>query len=158
MAAWIMQLNPIRLDVDGYVQATNLIQGKVIPHFRNSVKQGDRVYLWRADGGRRGTGGVIALGRVTEEPRWVEPSPDSLVARFWRKGQPSPRWSATVHLDERRLTEEAGMLLRVDLEQHPTLATLSVLTFRAASTFSLTEQQDKDLFDLWKDAGSPLAG
>jgi hypothetical protein len=153
MAAWIMQINPIRLDVDGYVRSVNPIQGKVIPHFRNSVKPGDRVYLWRADGGRRGTGGVIAIGRVVEEPRWVEPAPDSPVARFWRAGQPNPRWSTEVHLDEIRLTEEAGMLLRTDLEQHPTLSTLSVLTFRAASTFSLTEQQDEDLFDLWEGAG-----
>jgi hypothetical protein len=28
-----------------------------------------------------------------------------------------------------------------------------VLTFRAASTFSLTAQQDEDLFDLWQGAG-----
>jgi hypothetical protein len=154
MAAWILQINPIRLDVDGYVRSTNPIQGKVIPHFRNSVKEGDRVYLWRADGSRRGTGGVIALGRVVEEPRWSEPSPDWPIARFWRRGQPNPRWSASVHLDEIRLTEEDGMLLRTDLEQHPTLATLSVLTFRAASTFSLTGQQDEDLFDLWEQPGA----
>jgi len=148
-----MQLNPVRIDVDGYVRSTNPIQGKVIPHFRNSVKEGDRVYLWRADGGRRGTGGVVALSQVLEAPHWVEPSPDSPVARFWRKGQPNPRWSATVQLDDIRLSEEAGMLLRTDLEQHPTLATLSVLTFRAASTFSLTPQQDEELFELWEDAG-----
>jgi hypothetical protein len=152
MAAWIFQVNPQRLDLDAYVTSMNPVQLKVIPHFRNSVKPGDRVYLWRADGGRRGTGGVIGVGRALGEPEWHEPTPDSPVARFWRAGQPHSRWEAPVHLDELRLNGEAGMLLRTDLEQHPLLSTLSVLTFRAASNFRLSEQQDEDLLDLWNDS------
>jgi hypothetical protein len=150
LAAWIFQVNPTRIDIDAYVRSTNPVQLKVINHFRNSVKPGDRVYLWRADGGRRGTGGVIGLGSVVEEPNWVEPSPTSSAFAFWRGGTPTPRWAAWVQLDETRLTQGDGMLLRTDLEEHPTLSTLSVLTFRAASNFRLSEQQDEDLLDLWE--------
>jgi hypothetical protein len=95
---------------------------------------GDSVYLWRSEGGRTGTGGVVAHGVLTSEPRS-------------RIGYDYP-WVRLV-LDDVRLTEETGALPRTILVLDPVLAKLGVIVMARRTNYRLTSEQARTLDQLW---------
>jgi hypothetical protein len=67
MTTWIFQGNPNYFDITGYLRART----EIIWEARQKsglMAMGDTVYMWRADGGKPGTGGVIARGTIVTLP------------------------------------------------------------------------------------------
>jgi 5-methylcytosine-specific restriction enzyme A len=64
---WIFQSNPKLFNVDAYLRDFRVVLWRV-PKFNDQINKGDIAYLWRADGGKRGSGGIIAHGTVIGTP------------------------------------------------------------------------------------------
>jgi len=62
MNTWIFQGNPRVFDIDNYVNKHRFIWWSLRQeHFLDRIEI-DEVFLWRSDGGQRGTGGNISKG------------------------------------------------------------------------------------------------
>src|SRR5688500_9194006 len=65
MAAWMFKGNPTVFDIDTHLASTNPIWWTVGAPVKDPILvPGDRVYMFRADGGPNRTGGVVAVGRA----------------------------------------------------------------------------------------------
>ena len=156
MAGWIFQGNPRRFDVNQYLVNVNPITWTLNPQYRNSIAIGDTVFLWRSDGSRKGSGGVVALGTVSSEPKWISES-ELPGVDLWKDpaNVTEPTLKIEIMTEEVRLTPEQGMLLRIELLNDENLSRLSVLTFKSASNFRLTEEQFDLPIEMWDPAGFP---
>jgi 5-methylcytosine-specific restriction enzyme A len=57
---WIFQGNPNVFDIDNYVQDNKFIWWSLRQeHFADEFNINDKVFLWKSDGGKKGTGGVV---------------------------------------------------------------------------------------------------
>ena len=78
---WIFQGNPDNFKINAYISENRHIWWTMNQsHFLDEVFIGDTVYIWRADGKRRGTGGIVARGVVDGEPR---PSDEIAPSEYW---------------------------------------------------------------------------
>jgi len=55
-----------------------------------------------------------------------------------------------------RLSQDTGMLLRTDLQEHPSLKELWVLKWRSQTAYPITDTQLRDLVSLWEASSSLL--
>jgi hypothetical protein len=149
MSAWMFKGNPKVFDIDTYLRTTNPICWTVGAPVKNpTVESGDRIFMFRANGPTR-PGGVIAVGTSLAPPRPIGEQ-DSEVTDLWKSPAPKPNTLAVdVQLDEVRLSRANGMLTVSALEQHPVLARLWILTARSGTTFTVTDEQDRALMELW---------
>ena len=149
MSAWIFQGNPKLFDVDRYLMQhrhKNEIVWTVRPKRR--IERGDRAFIWRADGGVKFSGGLVAVGRVLSAPEFITDDAPEL----WRAGEQDatqPEWQVRIHLDEIRLTERKGMLRRVDLEKDPVLSGLQILHYRAVMVSPVSTREEDALLTRW---------
>lgn len=119
--------------------------------YKNAVNVGDDVYIWRADAGRKGTGGAVAFGTISEEPIFREDEPRAKA--LWTDPKDSDKdWRAGVRLKDVRLTAADGMLLRTKLKEHPALAKMLIFGFAAATTFPLKDDEAAVMMRLWAEA------
>ena len=121
-------------------------------HFGAQMASGDRVFVWRSDGGRPGTGGVIALGHITELPEIRGVDPDA--AELWMKSAHTPHGEALrvrISVDELHLSAADGMVLRSWLRGHPKLSGLQILGFPAGTTYRLRDFEESELLRAWND-------
>ncbi len=66
---WIFQGNSKHFRINDYLRDTTSIMWSLNQrHFQSEIRIDDTVYIWRSDGGQRGTGGIIAKGKVTGKP------------------------------------------------------------------------------------------
>jgi 5-methylcytosine-specific restriction enzyme A len=64
MNTWIFQGNPRVFDIDNYVKNHKYIWWSLRQeYYFEKVQIGDVVFLWRSDGGQRGTGGIPSKGK-----------------------------------------------------------------------------------------------
>ena len=81
---WIFQANPNTFDLDGYLRVASVITWTVRQrHFADRITVGDRVFIWRAQGGGKEQAGVIAAGYILEPPQ-VQPEHEA-ARSFWRE-------------------------------------------------------------------------
>jgi hypothetical protein len=106
MTGVIFQGNPKLFDVDSYLRRTR-IRWLVNQH-RDAISPSDTAFIWRADGGRKGSGGLVVVGRVLTPP--VEMEDD--VPVLWAE---TPRLRIAtrveIELDDVRLDPPSGMLI-----------------------------------------------
>ena len=117
MSSWIFQGNPKNFRVDEYLQRQNVILWTIRQsHFADKISVGDEVYIWRSDGDKPKSGGIIAKGRIVSNPQnieddapelWIEPQEKIIALRV------------KIELEEICLTEGKGMLKRIDLKRDP---------------------------------------
>ena len=70
MNTWIFQGNSRIFDIDNYVKNHKYIWWILRQeYFFDKIQLNDEVYLWRSDGRKRGTGGIIAKARVVSLPK-----------------------------------------------------------------------------------------
>ena len=72
MSTWIFQGNPKLFHMDEYLSARQhqqIVWSVRQKHFLRTISVGDEVYIWRADGRGKGTGGIVAKGMITSTPR-----------------------------------------------------------------------------------------
>jgi len=115
--AWILQGNPNRFDIDGYLPNSPFIYWRA-PRQQGEFSVGDRAFLWRAGE----SAGVVAVGRIRELPtaRRSVSRPDALGDALWASAPADPSEAVVgVDIEEVRLTPAEGMLGREALKNHP---------------------------------------
>ena len=146
MNSWIFQGNPNIFKVDQYVSERENIWWSIRQkHLSKYFALGDEVYLWRSDGGRRGTGGILAraivVGAIVE--RIDEDAKD-----LWLTNDCAlPGFAIPLKVLEVKLKE--GFISRLSLEAHPILKGLRILHMRSETNYLLTEEQAHELHKLW---------
>ncbi|CAM3996975.1 AAA family ATPase [Cohnella lubricantis] len=149
MNYWIFQGNPKVFDIDTYLTESSILQWDIRQkHFKDEIKIEDQVFIWRADGGQKNTGGIVGLARIAELPVFDE-------------GEQC--WRVKLNKVEHRTSPEAGMLLRHELKEWPVTADLPIFKINQNTNYKLSESEYKVLLELWKDpdqlhklASSPL--
>ncbi|MCM3491174.1 EVE domain-containing protein [Alkalihalophilus marmarensis] len=135
MSYWIFQGNPKAFDVDTYIREEKFITWEVRQkRYRDDIEIGDSVFIWRSDGLAKNSGGVIALCEVTSKP--------------FVNGE-----EGKVHVElavqDFRLTEEEGMLLRHQLKEVAETATLPPLKMSQGTNYKLTATEYNLLLNYW---------
>lgn len=113
---WIFQGNPKPFRLDDFLRENENIWWSLNQvHYQNVISIGDIVYFWRADGGRRGTGGVIAKGRVTGLPQMnADPSP------YWNNSDGNER-KLRVPIETENELIDGSYIRRTELIDHQIL-------------------------------------
>lgn len=159
MSYWIFQGNPQKFftdqekyknihNINPYVKENRIIEWDIRQrHFENEMAVGDKVFIWRSDGGEKNTGGIIALTTIHSEPFEKE---DGTLA-------------IALEVVESRVTEDEGMLLRSDFKELPLESDLLILRAPQSTNYKITEDTFNLLLKYWedpdrlrKDVSSPL--
>jgi hypothetical protein len=164
MSAWIFQGNPMRFDVDAYLweaaKGSGDITWTVPDSARDQIRVGDLAFMWRSDGRKRGSGGLVAVGKVRSAPAlslgdkrplydYDEPGASKERQEKTREMAEGIHLRVRIHLDEIRLLPEKGMLDRLELEADSRLGQLQILRFRAVTLSPLTDVQAGLLLRRW---------
>ena len=142
MNYWIFQGNPRHKDKDDryfdvtkYVLEEDILTWEVRQkHYVNQIKTDDLVFIWRADGNQKGSGGIIAKGIVVSDVRFnVEKDVNQV----------------EVKVIERKVTPEAGMILRSELKQDIVLSELQIIKQPIGTNFKLSDEEFNLLEKVW---------
>lgn len=143
---WIFQGNPRHFRINDYLRDTTSIMWSLNQeHYQNVIQIGDIVYIWRSDGGQRGTGGIIAKGRVTGLPvSNDDPSP------YWNNsdGQ-EKRLRVPIQIENCMLDD--GFIKRQELLEHTTLNNLLILRMSNQTNYLVSKEQAIILNNLWNE-------
>jgi HNH endonuclease/EVE domain len=140
---WIFQGNPKRFQMDEYIKSNKTVWWSVNQeHFLDDISLDDVVYLWRADGRKKGTGGIIARGKVSGEPVTnVAPS------QFWMDAtNTGSHYSVPIEIESHLIDSE--FIRRVELLQDPVLQDLLILRM-ANNTNYLVDSEHAELLNKW---------
>ncbi len=148
MTSWIFQGHPKKFRVDDYLYDHDLIKWTINQeHFKDKISFGDEVYIWRADGGKSNSGGIIAKGKILSHPielmdgaheYWIE-EPDDLYGL-----------RVEIELEDIRLNEEEGMILRGDLVKDDNVKEMRINRLRIETIYKLEPKHSKHIDYLWK--------
>lgn len=134
MNHWIFQGSPKHFPVSDYVAENEIISWEIRQkHLKDKVGVGDKVFIWRADGGERGTGGIIALTEIVSEVYELE-----------------EKLRVDLRVEEHRTTEESNMLMRHDLKEIPEVMNLRIIKAPQGTNFLLSEDEYDRILSLWK--------
>ncbi|MEN8699591.1 EVE domain-containing protein [Bacillus infantis] len=144
MNTWIFQGNPNRFNINDYLRNEKTIYWSLRQeHYRKVITAGDTVYVWRADGGAKGSGGVVARGVVLGEPKsMVEPS------QYWYE-EPNDEEVLKVPITVSEQRVDGSYLNRLDLKDHEVLQSLRIHSIRNNTNYLLTDDQAEALEELW---------
>ena len=125
MNYWIFKSNPEIYDVEGSILAGNPPRGWKVSRYRNEIKAGDTVFLWRTGTTR----GIFAMFEVKSDPYYIPPNPND------------PYWSDLYKVDV-HLIKHFPMLDANFLKQIPGLQNLSTFHgYQAATNFKVTASE-----------------
>ena len=148
MTCWIFQGNPTIFRLDEYLRTRKLITWTIRQkHFKNDVAIGDEVYIWRADGNRPKSGGIVAKGIILSSPQYME---DDAPELWIKPSESSVALRVIIKLEDVRLTDKEGMLKRIDLEKDPKLKDMHILLFRSQTNYKLKPSHAKYIQQLWE--------
>ncbi|MEH7495787.1 AAA family ATPase [Neobacillus niacini] len=133
MGKWIFQGNPKQFDVDTYILENEVVEWSIRQkQYVDEINKGDRVFIWRSDGGNKNTGGIIALCEAATAPVKEE--------EFYE---------VSLRILERRLTAEEGMLFRHELKEIPKTMNLQIFKISQLTNYRLSDDEYKRLLSLW---------
>ena len=149
MATWIFQTNPKEFDIDSQLMEENRILWSIRqPQYEGKVKPQDIVFLWRAVGGRPGTGGVIGRSIVIGDAPNVLSEEES--KKYWKTDGWKKQYPLVeLEVLEYRLDESEGYIGRDELKKHPNLHKLHILSTPRWTNYSLSQKQAFELEKLW---------
>ncbi|MFL0361667.1 HNH endonuclease [Pseudobacillus sp. 179-B 2D1 NHS] len=147
MNIWIFQGNPRVFDIDSYVTNHKYIWWSLRQeNFRDKIQLNDEVFLWRSDGGQRGTGGIFAKTRVVNLPQ--ERTDDENAKDYWHTDDwANPYLAVKLEVLEVRL--EDGFISRLSLLEHLVLKDLLILRLRQQTNYLLSLEHGEELQKLW---------
>ncbi|MFE0620055.1 HNH endonuclease [Priestia aryabhattai] len=145
---WIFQGNPRVFDIDNYVKNHKFIWWSLKQkHFIDKIQLNDEVYLWRSDGGKRGTGGVIAKCKIVSLP--LQREDDSGAKDYWYTDDWAYSYLA-IKLEVLEVKLEDEFINRLSLLEHPVLKELLILRLRQQTNYLLSKKHAIELQRLWK--------
>lgn len=144
---WIFQGNPRDFDIDNYVKDHEFIWWSLRQeHFADEIQINDEVFLWRSDGGKRGTGGILAKCKIVSLP--LERADDSSSNEYWRTDDWRNSYLA-VKLEVLDVKLEVGFIFRLSLLEHPILNDLMILRQRQQTNYLLSREHSQEINRLW---------
>jgi hypothetical protein len=113
------------------------------------MRVGDRVFLWRAAGKKKGVSGVVAGGWIIEEPR--EQAEEPVALALWHRRQPATALRVWLAVD--KVPKAKEVIQRDWLLEDPVLADLRILRLRSETNYPLSPEQAARLTALWENTG-----
>jgi len=146
MTSWIFQGNPKKFRIDEYLRNRQLITwGIKQTYFKDEISNGNEVFIWRADGDKPGSGGIVAKGEILSRPTEIKDD----APKLWNKPpEKLIELRVIIKLEEVRLGE--GMLKRVDLKEDPTASTMIILKFPKETNYKLEPLHAQYIKQLWE--------
>jgi predicted HNH restriction endonuclease len=144
---WIFQGNPTRFDIDDYIQENDKISWSLNQErYKNDIEVGDTVFIWRADGGQKGSGGIIAKGIVTKKP--IKQKDEN---KYWNdNGGFQEKYRVHIDLEEKLLN--GPYIKRIRLLEHKLLKELMILKVANQTNFFVEPIFADELLKIWNDA------
>ncbi|MDR6123514.1 5-methylcytosine-specific restriction endonuclease McrA/predicted RNA-binding protein with PUA-like domain [Bacillus sp. SLBN-46] len=141
---WIFQGNPDDFKIDQYISENNEIWWSLNQqHFLDEISKGDIVYIWRSDGKKRGTGGIIARGIISGEPSLsISPS------KYWIKN-PKDNEKFLIPITIESHLVNVHFIRRAELKEHPQLNDLLILRMANNTNYLVKEEHAKLLHKIW---------
>lgn len=153
MASWIVQGNPKKYDLDGYLSRHPDFIYWTFPQHAKEASVGDAVYLWRAGQ----VAGVVASGRIAEGPvesRLVS-RPEVLGDDLWSDAAPtSERLVIGIRLESVRLDREAGMIPKSLLMNHPQFLDNGIVRAPRQTVYRMSSGETSLIASLWGHAAA----
>jgi predicted RNA-binding protein with PUA-like domain len=142
---WIFQGNPDDFKIDKYISENNEIWWSLNQqHFLDEISKGDVVYIWRSDGMKRGTGGIIARGTVSGDP-----SLEIIQSKFWiKKPKDNDKFSIPITIENHLVN--GNFIRRTELKEHPQLNDLLILRMANNTNYLVKDEHAKILHKLWE--------
>lgn len=145
MRTWIFQGNPKDFNIDKYVSEYKHLKWKVTNEkHQNEISIGDIVYIWRANGRNRDTGGIIAKAIVTSEPTEQN---DQDLADLWY--DEAAREYTGVALEVLEAKPYEAYISRNFLLTHPVLKDLLILQSPRQTNYPLSDLEAAEIEKLW---------
>jgi predicted HNH restriction endonuclease len=151
MRTWIFQSNPERFDIDGYLAANpDRCVWQVNQHGKE-ICPGDRVFIWKSSGGKKGEVGVCAEAVVASAVS--ERYDDPRARPFWLDQAESRTVRPRVELDVIRIANKKQILKREWLTDDPVLGELPILRMASGTNFLVPAELQPRLSRLWARTG-----
>lgn len=147
MTSWVFQGNPKAFQIDKYLKSRDTINWTIRQrHLSDQLSVGDQVFIWRSDGGKPKSGGIVAKGRILSLPQQMEDDAPEL----WIG---PPEWSVAlrveIELEDVRLTEQEGMLKRTDLVEDRRIRHMRILLVPNQTNYRLEPEHAQHISNLW---------
>lgn len=147
MNTWIFQGNPKVFNVNTYIKNHKYIWWSIRQeHFLDKIALGDQVFLWRSDGDKRGTGGILAQARIVSLPQ-ENPNDESPKDYWYTQDRSASYLAVKLEVLEVRFLE--GFISRLSLLEHPVLKDLLILRQRTQTNYLLSPQHAIEIRNLW---------
>ncbi|MBU4002990.1 MAG: EVE domain-containing protein, partial [Proteobacteria bacterium] len=144
MTSWIFQGNPKIFRIDDYLRDNKEIFWNVNQH-RNEILCGDVVYIWRANGDVKGSGGIVAKGIIIECEYTM---PDNF-RKYWIKEKKYTSEGVKIVIEDVRLNKDNYMLMRDDLKNDNVVKDMEIINFPIKVNFKLRPEHSRHIDDLW---------
>ncbi len=150
MTTWIFQGNPNYFDITGYLRARTDIIWEA-RGYKDMMEIGDTVYMWRADAGKPGTGGVIARGTIIISPQFI----DDIDAEEFYPPKHKARahikaWRVKIHIDSMYLIYP--VLTRGQAKKDPVLGGMYLMKVFVRTNYLLNPEEAKRLDEIYREA------
>lgn len=146
MKTWIFQGNPTRFNVDDYLLKNENIWWSIRQeHLAKHIQLNDEVFIWRSDGGNKGSGGIVARTQVISLPQDYINDDESL--DYWYEDVSEDTYLA-VELKVFEVDVING-IKRLELKESENLADLKILHFNQNTNYLLSEEEGGYLRQFW---------
>ena len=139
MNSWIFQGNPKYFDIMSALRELKELRFTV-GSFKEDIKIGDNVFLWMS--GK--SGGIVGTGTIATLPSMME---DSINERKFRVDQAKFE-GEKLRVIINNITRLEKSITREDILQYPELRNLTVIRAPQGTTFRVSEEESKKLFEL----------
>ncbi|CAM4081218.1 HNH endonuclease [Bacillus manliponensis] len=140
---WIFQGNPLYFRINDYIEENEQWFWSLNQeHYKDVLREGDTVYIWRSDGGQKGTGGVIAKGKVTWNIKQT-----SHGAVYWIDEDRTDE-KEMIPINREQVLKQSS-IARMELAEHPVLHNLLILRMANQTNYLLSSEHGEALDRLW---------
>jgi len=146
MNTWIFQGNPTKFNVDEYLLDNDYIWWSIRQeHLAKHIQLNDEVFIWRSDGGNKGSGGIIARTQITSLPQ--DYTNDDESAEYWYEDVSGDRYLA-VELKVLEV-ELINGINRLELKKDNNLSDLKILRLKQNTNYQIEDEHSSYLRQLW---------
>ncbi|HEY3316592.1 MAG TPA: HNH endonuclease [Bacillota bacterium] len=148
MSTWIFQGRPDIFMIDTYLRDRRNIWWRATqPRCRKEIRPDDQIFIWRSDGKKRSSGGIVARARVMGPPELVaDDAPELRIGGEWKEVD------YRVPLEVTEVRPDTSMIKRIFLLQHPILKTLRIHRMRTETNYLVSPEHASALERLWMEA------
>lgn len=151
MKTWIFQAMPKKFDVDSFLESRPNVFTWLVTRYGSEIREGDRVYLWRAVSGEGSKAGVVAEALVASPVDTM--AGDEHTTKFWQSPADAAQPAERVWLRLVRRSAAKEMLRRDWLLEDPILRNALILRQAVGTNFPLTDIEAQRLQQMWARVG-----